>query len=43
MGFTRVRQGRGGGVRYVTHYHDLKGRQRSAGTFSTRKEADRAW
>ena len=43
MGFTRVRQGSGGRVRYVAHYHDLKGRQRSAGTFSTRKEADRAW
>jgi integrase len=43
MGFTRVRQGSGGRLRYVAHYHDLKGRQRSAGTFSTRKEADRAW
>jgi hypothetical protein len=43
MGFTRVRQESGDRLRYVAHYYDLEGRQRSAGTFSTRREADRAW
>ena len=30
-------------MRYTAVYRDLKGRQRSAGTFSQRREADRAW
>jgi integrase len=43
MGFTRERAGAGGKVRYAATYRDLKGRQRSAGTFSSRRKADRAW
>ena len=43
MGFARERVGADGRVRYTAVYRDLKGRQRSAGTFSQRREADRAW
>ena len=43
MGFARERVGADGTVRYTAMYRDLKGRQRSAGTFSQRREADRAW
>ena len=43
MGFTRERVGADGKARYAAVYRDLKGRQRSAGTFSQRREADRAW
>ena len=43
MGFTRERVGAYGKVRYAATYRDLKGRQRSAGTFSSRRRADRAW
>jgi len=43
MGFSRKRTGIGGRVRYAAIYRDLHGRQRSAGSFATRREADRAW
>ena len=43
MGSTRERTGSDGRVRYTALYRDLKGRQRSAGTFTTRRQADRAW
>jgi integrase len=43
MGYSRVRTGRDGKRRYTAYYWDIRGRQRSAGTFSSRKEADRAW
>ena len=43
MGFARERVGADGRVRYTAVYRDLKGRLRSAGTFSQRREADRAW
>ncbi len=43
MGFTRERAGAGGKVRYAAMYRDLKGRQRSAGTFAAGVKADRAW
>ncbi len=43
MGFTRERTGGDGKVRYTAVYRDLKGRVRSAGTFTQRREADRAW
>src|SRR6266851_3862162 len=43
MGFTRPRTGRGGETRYQALYDDVKGHRRSAGTFGTRKAADRAW
>ena len=43
MGFTRERVGADGKVRYAATYRDLRGRQRSAGTFGNRRQADRAW
>ena len=43
MGSTRERIGSDGGVRYTALYGDLKGRQQSAGTFTTQRQADRAW
>jgi integrase len=43
MGFSRKRVGRDGRPRYTAFYRDLKGRERSAGTFSNQKDADKAW
>jgi integrase len=43
MGFSRRRRGRDGRFRYTAYYVDARQRQRSAGTFGTRKDADRAW
>jgi integrase len=43
MGFARERVGADGRARYTAVYRDLKGQLRSAGTFSQRREADRAW
>jgi len=43
VGFSRKRIGTGGRIRYTAIYRDLRGRQRSAGSFATRREADRAW
>ncbi len=43
MGFARERPGVDGAVRYAAIYRDLKGRQRSAGTFATERQADKAW
>lgn len=43
MGFSRERPGKDGKVRYAALYRDVKGRQRSAGTFVTQRRADRAW
>ena len=43
MGYSRVRAGRDGKPRYTAYYWDIRGRERSAGTFSSRKEADKAW
>lgn len=43
MGFTRERVTGDGAVRYLALYRDGKGRQRSAGTFATAKQAERAW
>ena len=43
MGSTRERIGSDGSVHYAALYRDLKGRQRSAGTFTTQRQADRAW
>ena len=39
MGFSRKRTGRDGKPRYTAYYLDLRGRERSAGTFSTKKDA----
>ena len=43
MGSTRERIRSDGSVRYTALYRDLKGRQRSAGSFTTQRQADRAW
>ena len=43
MGSTRARAGQDGSTRYAALYRDLRGRQRSAGTFTTEKQADKAW
>src|SRR6266487_1692604 len=43
MGSSRRRTAGDGSVRYVALYRDLQGRQRSAGTFTTEKQAERAW
>lgn len=42
MGFTRKRKGPNG-TRYQALYNDARGVRQTAGTFGTRKEADRAW
>ncbi|MGW3352155.1 tyrosine-type recombinase/integrase [Nonomuraea rubra] len=43
MGFSRPRVGKNGKVRFAAVYRDLKGEVRHAGTFSTEKQADKAW
>ena len=43
MGSTRARVDKDGKARYVALYRDLRGRQRSAGTFASEKQADKAW
>jgi integrase len=43
MGWTTRRTGRDGKPRYRSCYRDARGRTRSAGTFSNKKDADRAW
>lgn len=43
MGYLRKRPGCDGKLRYTAYYWDAKGRERSAGTFGSKKEADRAW
>ncbi len=43
MGFSRERAGRDGKVRYTAYHLDLKGAERSAGTFGSKRKADAAW
>jgi hypothetical protein len=43
LGYSRKRIGRDGKPRYTAYYQDLKGSERSAGTFSNVKDADKAW
>ena len=43
MGFSRKRTGRDGHMQYAAVYRDARGRIRHAGTFATRKQANRAW
>ncbi len=43
MGFSRKRIGRNGKPRYTAYYLDIRGQERSAGTFSNKKAADKAW
>ena len=43
MGFSRKRTGRDGKPRYTAYYVDIRGQERSADTFSRKKDADDAW
>jgi len=43
VGFARRRVDTDGRVRWAAIYRDLRGRIRSAGTFTTEKAADKAW
>jgi integrase len=43
VGQSRKRTGHDGRPRYTGYYVDVAGRRRSAGTFATKREADRAW
>jgi integrase len=43
MGFSRKRTGRDGKPRYTAYYLDIRGQDRSAGTFSNKKDANDAW
>ena len=43
MGFSRKRIGRDGKPRYTAYYLDIRGQERSAGTFPSRKASDKAW
>jgi Phage integrase, N-terminal SAM-like domain len=43
MGFAKKRVGKGGKPRYTAVYVDLRGSERSAGTFASERAADRAW
>ena len=42
MGFSRKRIGRDGKPRYTAYYLDIRGQERSAGTFSSKKDANDA-
>lgn len=43
MGFSRKRIGSDGKPRYTAYYLDIRGHERSAGTFSSKKDANDAW
>jgi integrase len=43
MGYSRKRTGRDGKPRYTAYYLDIRGQERSAGTFSRKKDANKAW
>jgi integrase len=43
MGFSRKRIGRHGKPSYTAYYRDIRGEERSAGTFGRKREADDAW
>jgi integrase len=43
MGYTRLRIDGRGERRYTAYFKDLRGRERSAGTFVRKRDADRAW
>ncbi len=43
MGWLKDRPGDDGAPRYTAVYRDLRGRERSAGTFRSQREANRAW
>ena len=43
MGWVIERPGQNGHLQFLAAYRDLKGRQRSAGSFTSRRAANRAW
>jgi integrase len=43
VGFAYKRAGKTGKPRYTAVYFDIRGTRRSAGTYSSKKEADKAW
>ena len=43
MGYAKKRTGKDGKPRYTAVYLDLRGSERSAGTFSSEKAANQAW
>lgn len=43
MGYSRKRVGADGKARYTAYFWNLKGKECSAGTFSNKKDADKAW
>ena len=43
VGWLKERPGRDGRKQYTAVYRDLRGRERSAGTFPSRRAANRAW
>lgn len=43
MGWVVAKEGRDGKVRFRANYRDRRGRQRSAGTFTSERRAERAW
>jgi integrase len=43
LGFSRKRTGKDGRPRYTAYYCDLRGRERSTGTFPNKRDADKAW
>lgn len=43
MGWLTERHLANGTVTYIARYRDLRGRKRTAGTFTSRREAERAW
>jgi hypothetical protein len=43
MGWSKKRKYVKGRAAYTAMYRDIRGVERSAGTFSSRKDADKAW
>lgn len=43
MGQTRKRVGKDGKPRYTAYYDDIRGQRRSAGTYASKKQAEKAW
>ena len=43
MGWVETRTAQDGKPRYIAKYRDLRGRKQSAGTFTSKREANKAW
>jgi hypothetical protein len=43
MGWSRKRTGLKGQVRYTAYYRDARGKTTVAGTFDSKRDADKAW